>query len=463
MTVLKRASIVLSVAILPALLSVGCAPHAAPRDGEGSEPEHTSPTGNTVSVDDMMGPVTPSPTEDPAPQTDEPTQPGRVDVDPPADAPPVDDTPVDETPVDEAPVDETPVDETPVDETPVDDGPLVPSPPFDGCDGDSAAHRAFNELWRTLDAEYAVFDARLPATTSWADLGESACASLRADMSESALFDHLISLVRNLDDGQLTLSAAALGREESAWTSAYPHYDQVAALEFIVEAMYLDTFLTWSAQNWFAWGSVGNIGYISITSMDELSPSGDESTDRAAARAAIDAAVNALSWTSGIVVDVRANEGGWDSVALDVAKRFAGERAIAWSEQQRAGAEHDAFTPWEDVWVEASEEDAYAGPVVVLTSRGTFGAAESFVLAMSVRDNVTVMGERTSGHFSDATEATLDNGWELTFSGERYRAADGEVYEGLGVPVDVPAALDISAIALSQDPMFVSAVSRLTD
>ena len=218
---------------------------------------------------------------------------------------------------------------------------------------------------------------------------------------------------------------------------------------------------TWAAQDWFARGTIGDIGYVSITSLDELSPSGDEDEDRTAANAAMEQLMGDLDSTSGLVVDIRANGGGWDAVALDVARWFAGPRTLAWSERHRNGPEHDDFSPWEDVDVRAAVNGAYAGPVVLLTSGGTFSAAETFALAMRVRDDVTVIGERTSGHFSDLLEAELPNGWHYTFSGERYRAADGMIYEARGVPVDVAVELDVAALASDRDVMLEAALARL--
>ena len=169
-----------------------------------------------------------------------------------------------------------------------------------------------------------------------------------------------------------------------------------------------------------------------------------------------------LAGVQGIVIDIRANGGGWDSVALEVARFFSGPRTLAWSEARRNGPGHGDFGPFEDTYVEAGLPNAFDGPVVVLTSGYTFSAAETFALAMRVRSNVTLLGEPTSGHFSDLESAQLPNGWPYTYSSERYRAADGNVYEGQGVPVDVAVEFDSAAFQLGVDNMFEAAVARLT-
>lgn len=335
-----------------------------------------------------------------------------------------------------------------------------PPPAFTHCEGDSPAHAVFDSFWGTFDEIYAVFDIRLP-DASWSDLGRDACAALGPEPSDEALYDVLIGLARNLDDGHVNLNAPELDRNEDAWVSEYPYYRETYRLELNAEERYLDAPLSWAARDWFAWGQAGDVGYVSITSFDGLSASGSEGADRDAAEAAMTLVMADLLDVRAMVIDVRANEGGWDSVGLDVAAWFAGEETVAWTEQRRDGPAHDDFTDPIEVKVAASKVGAFAGPVVLLTSGGTFSAAETFALAMRVRTDVTLVGERSSGHFSDLVVQPLPNGWVFSLSGERYTAADGEIYEKVGVPVEVPVDLDVDALELGQDVMLDAALATL--
>jgi hypothetical protein len=331
---------------------------------------------------------------------------------------------------------------------------------FTSCAGSSEAHEVFNELWSDFDARYAVFDIRLPNET-WAAVGEKGCAKLDDAIAGPALFDALLDMARHLDDGHVTLEAPELGLDEDAWVSEYSYYDQLYELEFNAEERYLDGPLTWAANDWIAWGTIGDVGYVSITSMEEYGESGDEEDDMAVASAVMAQLMSDLASAGSLVVDVRANEGGWDGVSLEIAKWFGGAETVAWSEQRRNGPAHDDFGAWEDFFVEAAPAGAFGGDVVVLTSGGSFSAAETFLLAIRVRDRVTLLGEPSSGHFSDQMEAVLPNGWIYQFSFERYRAADGEIYEARGVPVDVPVAFDVTAFASGQDVMLEQALAML--
>ncbi len=335
-----------------------------------------------------------------------------------------------------------------------------PDPPVTPCDGEGAPQAVFNTLWHELDRNYALFDIRLPNDT-WAAVAERQCEQIDVDMDDDALFDVLIETVQFLDDGHVQIEAPALDRDGDGWADAYPHYDALYDLELGVQDHYADAPLSWAAGEWVAWTTIGDVGYLSLTSMEDLTDSGDEDDDARAVDEAMAEVMADLDQTRAVVVDVRANEGGWDLVALAFARWFSGPRTLAWSEQVRDGPAHDDFSAWRDTDVEASVSSAYAGPVVVLTSGGTFSAGEVFVLAMRVRDDVTVLGEPTSGHLSDAFEAALPNGWSFTYSGERYRAADGEIYEAVGIPVDIAVDLGVDALPSGSDAMLEAALSHL--
>ena len=283
--------------------------------------------------------------------------------------------------------------------------------------------------------------------------------------SDEDLFTAIVRLAEHLDDGHINLRARDLRRTSDAWVSEYPYTAEMEALEKQVEAVYLNAPLRWAAEDWFAWGTLDEpdlqIGYLSITSMDGLSRQGSERKDIQAAEDAMQQVLADLGDHDGLIVDIRANEGGWDAVSLAITAHFAGRRSLAWSKQHRDGPSHDDFTDWQDSYATAGRAGAYSGPVVVLTSGGTFSAAETFVLAMHTRDAVTVMGERTSGHFSDMMEGQLPNGWTFTFSGERYRSATGDLVEVVGAPVDVAVPFDLDAFEAKRDTMLEAAVQAL--
>jgi C-terminal processing protease CtpA/Prc len=59
---------------------------------------------------------------------------------------------------------------------------------------------------------------------------------------------------------------------------------------------------------------------------------------------------------------------------------------------------------------------------------------------LRARPNTRSFGRPTYGALSDPFYYRLPNGWKGAVSNEIYRASDGQVYEGVGIPPDHPSA-----------------------
>jgi C-terminal processing protease CtpA/Prc len=57
-------------------------------------------------------------------------------------------------------------------------------------------------------------------------------------------------------------------------------------------------------------------------------------------------------------------------------------------------------------------------------------------LALRALPNSRSFGRPTYGALSDPFTYRLPNGWKGSISNEIYRAADGQVFEGVGIPPD---------------------------
>ena len=172
----------------------------------------------------------------------------------------------------------------------------------------------------------------------------------------------------------------------------------------------------------------GNLGYIHL---------GDFIPSRKYFEDALDQIIAKLKDTDGLVIDIRDNPGGNDVAAQYVAGRFAAERKLYMNVRKKSGPGPNDFTqaiPWH---VEPTGGTRYTKPIVLLTSRWTQSAGETFTLAMQELTNVTQLGDFTSGAFSDNIARELPNGWFCFMSIGDYRAADGESYEGIGVKPDL--------------------------
>lgn len=297
----------------------------------------------------------------------------------------------------------------------------------------------FDTLVQAFDEHYAFFELR---EVDWAAAAATARATLTAESDDDALHDALVSLLAPLEDGHVSLTAGDRYFESKPLLA-----ERLLAEEFESSGGEgaLEDYVNQELIRWYgAIGAAcdgdlrGEPGDLTWCRLDDTTGYvntlhfGFEGGTSAAA-AAIDAALGDLAGVQDIIFDIRVNGGGSDTHSLEIASRFAAERTLAFS---KAAVDGDGFTESFDVYVEAGDAP-FTGRVALLVSGSSVSAAEIFTMAMRELPNVTVYGHRTSGELSDILPWLLPNGWSFGLSNEVYTAADGEVYEMVGIPPDV--------------------------
>jgi hypothetical protein len=169
------------------------------------------------------------------------------------------------------------------------------------------------------------------------------------------------------------------------------------------------------------------VGYIEIQTFD-----GD------AWVAEVDTALAGLPGIHALIVDVRHNDGGNLENAIAIAGRFAGHSTTFASARFRNGPLHSDFTPPIAQRVAPAGSRHFAGNVYVMTNRNTYSAAEMFVLAMHALGHTTTVGDTTAGQAGLAVVHELQNGWLYQFPESIEYTLDGETFEDVGLPPDVP-------------------------
>jgi hypothetical protein len=294
----------------------------------------------------------------------------------------------------------------------------------------------------------------------WASLRTQCDAALARDpAAPDRLFDALVAVLKRLEDGHGSLkghhrradSRPWSPRLYQAWSAACGRpFDEDASDGFgrdwfhHVHRRILARAGRTAARDNLAWGRLkSGVGYLALMLCESLSKDGGGRADVAAATAALDHALADLAGARGVIVDLRFNEGGWDRVAVTLARRFTDSETPVFTKQAvRSGV---ALQP-QTIAVTPASGPRYSGPVAVLTSDATVSAAEVAALALRALPNTRSFGHPTYGALSDALSYRLPNGWKGTVSNEIYRAADGHVYEGVGIPPDQPS-LELSANA----------------
>ncbi|WP_299311696.1 S41 family peptidase [uncultured Aquimarina sp.] len=182
------------------------------------------------------------------------------------------------------------------------------------------------------------------------------------------------------------------------------------------------------------WGLITNdVGYINILGMEGYGT--NFSNELSSLNILLDTIMDDLktSGVSKLVIDIRFNSGGIDTVALDIVSRFTDQERVSYFKKARLG---NTFTENKSFSVGPRGDFQFTEDIILLTSPATFSAGELFALCMKDLPYVTIVGENTGGAFSTILTHVLPNGAEIGLSNEIYSDAQGEVFEIVGIGPD---------------------------
>jgi hypothetical protein len=321
--------------------------------------------------------------------------------------------------------------------------------------------RDFELFWDTFNELYVSFDNR---GVDWNAQYQSGISQLRPDISESEFFEVLVQQIKPLKDPHVEITAEDIG---NTFFSNRPLIDEILLHEYVeannlslpVEKEHVAAINEYIGQNLslienivgsyadapeaiksaangqLKWFNIGSVSYLKIGAMWGFSSDPDDDLlELETLEQALDLVLADIQDSTGLIIDVRLNEGGHDFLSMAIASRFIDSQRHVLSKQARLG---NSTTERVDLILEPRGSQQYLGPIALLTSATTTSAAEVFTLMMSSLPNVTLIGEATQGALSDMLEKLLPNGFEFTLSNEFYYDTAGNWYEGAGIPVDV--------------------------
>jgi carboxyl-terminal processing protease len=280
----------------------------------------------------------------------------------------------------------------------------------------------FEEMWKSYDQYYGLFEVK---DVDWQSTYDTYAPLINDQTTDEELKDIFHEMIDPLNDNHTFIITSE--NEPRIESGIFDTLKVQTDFSLDLIPAYVSDFTHYGAA--IDYGTLeGNIGYIHL---------GDFIPSRKYFEEAINHILGVLKDTDGLVIDIRDNAGGSDAAAQYVAGRFASETKLYMTVRKKSGPGPNDFTqaiPWH---VDPTGGTRFTKPVVVLTSRWTQSAGETFMLAMQELSNVTQLGDYTSGAFSDNIARELPNGWFCFMSIGDYRAADGESYEGIGVKPDV--------------------------
>ncbi|RCR70584.1 S41 family peptidase [Larkinella punicea] len=305
----------------------------------------------------------------------------------------------------------------------------------------------FDLLWQEFDRMYGLFDVQ---KIDWNTMKQKYRSQVKPGMSDDQLFDLLSAMLGELHNGHLWLLKPGPNYRRYDSGPTYP------LDEFSIDVVkkYVQDVKEVRAEDGVKvlYGKLaGNVGYILFTDLGLAPDFYDQ---------ALDDALAALADTKGLVVDARNVPGGLDRSSQRIAGRFASERKLFMTTRFRNGPKHSDFTAPIEWYVEPGGNSQYTKPVVLLTNRITQSAGETLTLAMNQNRNVTQLGDKTYGVFSDNPKRELPNGWIYSVTPGDFRAADGKNYEGIGIAPKITVVNTKEDLAAGKDKVLEAALTK---
>ncbi len=275
----------------------------------------------------------------------------------------------------------------------------------------------FDHFWQEFSDYYPYFQHK---NVNWNQFYEIYRPLVDSTSTQGELFDLLEQMIYRLKDGHVVL--------ESPF-NRYQYYDwyQTDYNGNLIFANYLNYQLQEDESGVYSYGTIRDILYVHLGSFRGPEKPFNELAQIIA---------SSVNDTKGLILDVRTNGGGSDVNAHIIAQEFlTSPTRIRWI-RYRNGPEHYSYSRWISNEL-TPKQRSYQQPVVIITDRSVFSAAEDFVLALRQLPNVYVAGQFTGGGSGNPMTRELPNGWILKVP--RWQVADPvtkTLYEGIGLEPD---------------------------
>ncbi|MEO0337752.1 MAG: S41 family peptidase [Bacteroidota bacterium] len=318
---------------------------------------------------------------------------------------------------------------------------------------DHSPERNFNILWNTFNQHYAFFEQR---HIDWDKVKTQSESKLKGVQSDQDLYYLFSNILQSFNDGHIRLDVPDSLRETNITSKRQgPRRSKKEIIKGITTT-YINQPKSYN-DGVIQWGILKGkkIGYIVITDMNDFSnyvPDQDLTTEEFAqayekvltSRPAIiqlqdelkgvdfimEMILSDLSNTESVIIDLRFNGGGYETVALRLLSHFVQEPKHVLSIKAKKVNKYKN----EQEYILTPTKHPYAGKVAVLTSHYSASATEIFALGTMAYPEIERFGSETNGIFSEILWKNLPNGWEFSLSNEVYSDPNGNIYEIRGVP-----------------------------
>jgi len=288
----------------------------------------------------------------------------------------------------------------------------------------------FEALWRIIDEHYCFFSQK---GIDWQEVHSRYARQFDNSMTAKQQFEVMTNMLSELKDGHVNLYTSFDVGRYWAWHEDYPkNYSDS------LERIYLKTdYLIASGLDYTVLDD--NIGYVRCETFQGAIGAGN-----------LDDIFIHLQPCNGLIIDIRNNGGGSVSNAEILAARFTNEELLVGYIQHKTGKGNDDFSSLQPQYLKPGKGVRWHKPVIVLTNRSVFSAANEFVKYMKCCPNVKIVGDRTGGGAGLPFTSELPNGWAVRFSACPMYDRDRQMTE-FGIDPDYKVSLTSEDFARGKD------------
>ena len=314
-----------------------------------------------------------------------------------------------------------------------------------GAEDLSSETDLFDVFTSVMARHYAFFDAR---GVDWDAEVEKRRARIQDGMGQAALrqmFDELITLLGDSHTKMVGMVEGEPARIQAGFRETLPMIREgigenvwVPGIVDQLTEEVLDPGAELIADRVVLGEIDDRIGYLQIFTMGGFSEAEEPGSiewskaELGALEEILDKALTQFAGYDAVILDLSNNRGGYDAVTRAVAARFTDAPFLGYRVSVPGAPEASI-----EYQIEPHNGPRFAGPVYLMTSDVTVSGGEITTLMLNELPNVTQVGTKTRGAFSTPLSKPLPNGWYLELSNEVFESADGEVYEGRGIPPDI--------------------------
>ena len=299
----------------------------------------------------------------------------------------------------------------------------------------------FEALWKILDENYCFFDYK---AIDWDEVHSRYAVQIQDSMNQFELFDLMAKMLSELKDGHTNLYSSFNVARYWDWYKDYPpnFYEELN-----------DAYLgkDYKIAGGMEYKKIANdrIGYVRYSSFS--STLGESN---------LDYMFYHFKECQALVIDIRNNGGGSLANSERFASRFIQEKTNVGYIMHKTGKGHNDFSEPYSIVLEPTERIRWLRPVVVLTNRHCYSAANDFVMKMRMFPHVTIMGDKTGGGSGFPFTSELPNGWSVRFSACPMLDNEKQLTE-FGIEPDIPVSITESDLLGGKDTIIEEAILYL--